>query len=127
MQEYNGILHPLSYVSKTLTETQRNYSTTKREAMALVFALEQFRCLILHFSVQVYTDHLPLKGVITKPTKDDCLTRWALLIQEYGIKLHYLPGKENLFADALSRLVDVTDGCELLAEEFDEKLINRVQ
>jgi hypothetical protein len=96
MQEYDGILHPLAYVSKTLSETQRNYSTTKREAMALVFALEQFRYLILHFSVQVYTDHLPLKGVITKPTKVECLTRWSLLIQEYAIDLHYLPGKENL-------------------------------
>jgi hypothetical protein len=80
MQEHKGMLHPLVYVSKTISDTQRKYSATKLEAMALLFALEQFRCLILHFSVHVYTDHLPLKGIISKPTKDACLTRWALLI-----------------------------------------------
>lgn len=126
MQEHEGTLHPLSYVSKTISQAQKNYSTTKLEAMALVFALEQFRCIILQFPVHVYTDHMPLVGIVRKPTKDACLTRWSLLIQEYEINLHYLPGKDNLFADALSRLSDVKDGCERIEDEFDNKLIDRL-
>ena len=104
MQEKDGILHPLAYVSKTLNQAQRNYSTTKKEALSLVFALEQFRHIILMFPITVWTDHKPLLGALTKPTKDDCLSRWALLIQEYAINLRYLEGKANIFADTLSRL-----------------------
>lgn len=125
MQESRGILHPLEYISRSINEAQKSYATTKLEALALVWALEQFRTIILHFPVHVYTDHLPLKGIVKKPTKDACLTRWALLIQEYDINLHYLPGKENLFADALSRLAPIEEGCNKIEEEFQEKLLER--
>lgn len=125
MQEHQGILHPIEYISKSLNEAQRAYSATKLETLALVWALEQFRTIILQFPVNVYSDHLPLHGVVNKPTKDKCLTRWALLIQEYDINLYYLPGKENIFADALSRLSQVREGCEEIEETFDRKLINK--
>ena len=126
LQNHEGTLHPLAYVSRCLSEAQRNYSTTKRECLALVFALEQFRHLILYYEVNVYTDHQPLIGIIAKPTRDPCMNRWALLVQEYEIKLHYLPGKQNIFSDALSRLVDVTNNCESLPDELDEKLISKI-
>ena len=44
-------LHPIAYIARSLSETQRNYSTTKRELLALVYALEQFRNLILNYKV----------------------------------------------------------------------------
>ena len=104
MQEKNGLLHPVAYVSKTLNAAQRKYTATKREALALVFALEQFRHIILMFPIKVYTDHQALLGALTKPTKDECIQRWAMLIQESAIDLRYLEGKKNIFADTLSRL-----------------------
>ena len=104
MQEHDGLLHPVSCMSKTLNTAQRNYSTTKKEALALIFALEQCRHLILNYQVICYTDHKPLLGVLAKPSKDACLQRWALLAQEYDLTLRYLEGKNNIFADALSRL-----------------------
>ena len=123
-QEKNGVLHPISYVSRTLTEAQRNYSVTKKEALSLVFALEQFRHIILHFKVNVYTDHKPLLGVISKPTKDDCLHRWSLLIQEYDVQLHYIEGRDNLIADVLSRLPDKQQ-CTDASSKFDDELNKR--
>ena len=112
MQENNeGTLLPIAYHSHILSDTQRKYSTTKRELLALVNSLEKFRYLILHYPVEVFTDHLPLIGLLSRTTKDACLTRWALLVQEYNIRIHYLPGKENIFADPLSRLVDIKAKC----------------
>ena len=63
MQVHNKKLHPISYVSKGLSETQQNYSTTKREALGLVYALEQFRQIIMCYKVHMYTDHEPLIGI----------------------------------------------------------------
>ena len=125
MQEYDGLLHPIAYVSKTLNTAQQNYSTTKKEALALTYALEQFRHIILMFEVHVYTDHKPLLGALQKPTKDECLTRWSLLVQEYAIKLHYLEGKKNIFADTLSRLPDINNNSKNLTEQLSNKLIER--
>ena len=55
-------------------------------------------------------------GILKRNTKDACLMQWCLLVQEYKINLHYLPGKENIFSDALSRLVDINDNCATLPD-----------
>ena len=108
MQEKNGLLHPLAYVSKTLNASQRRYSATKKEALALVFALTYFRHIILLYKITVLTDHKPLLGALEKPTKDEFLQRWALLVQDYNIRLEYIEGRRNIFADTLSRLPEPT-------------------
>ena len=35
----------INYASKTLNEAQRNYTTTEKELLAVVFALDKFWCL----------------------------------------------------------------------------------
>ena len=119
------MLHPVMYVSKTLNDAQRNYSATKKEALALVFALEQFRHIILSYPVQVYTDHKPLLGALKHTTKDSCLKSWSLLVQEYAVNIHYIKGKQNLFADALSRLPDIHNSAEDLDDQLHNELIER--
>ena len=126
MQEHNNIMHPIQFVSKALNSAQRNYSTTKREALALCFAVEAFRNIILDYKIEVFTDHLPLLGVMKKLTRDASINRWMTLIQEYNITLKYLPGKKNIFADYLSRLSDIRNACEDVTEELDKKLIERI-
>ena len=121
MQENKGVLHPVAYVSKSLNEAQRRYPATKKEALALVFALEQFRQMILLYPITVYTDHKPLLGVLKNPTKDECLLRWATLIQEYNIQLKYIEGKNNIFADTLSRLPEPTTVD--LEQKLQDKLV----
>ena len=123
MQENKGVLHPVAYVSKSLNEAQRRYPATKKEALALVFALEQFRQTILMYPITVYTDHKPLLGVLKNPTKDECLVRWATLIQEYNIELKYIEGKNNIFADALSRLPE--PATLDLEQELQNKLVDK--
>ena len=126
MQCHDGILHPLSYASRSLNPAQRNYSTTKKEALALTFTLENYRDLVLHYKVQVYTDHAPLLAIMKKRTKDACITRWTLLIQEYGVNLNYLPGKRNIFSDAASRLIKVQQNCEDVTKELEDKLVSKI-
>ena len=42
-QRRDKILHPIYYASKALNETQKNYTVTEQELLAVVFAFEKFR------------------------------------------------------------------------------------
>ena len=121
-----GLLRPLAFSSQCLSGPQRKYSTTKKEFLAVLVALEKFRNIVLNYEVTVYTDHRPLLGLMKRVTKDPCPTRWALLIQEYKVQMYYLPGKDNILADALSRLSDLENVRESLQQELDDALLDRI-
>ena len=54
------------YASRTLDAAQANYTTTKKELLAIVFALEKFRSYLLGIRIIVYTDHAALKYLLKK-------------------------------------------------------------
>lgn len=99
-----GVEHPVAYVSRTLNKAERNYSTTEREALAIIYALKQFRCYV-HGSLNtvVLTDHHSLRFLQTSNNLAGRLARWATQLQEYDLKIEYKPGSMNGDADALSR------------------------
>jgi len=125
MQEINEVLHPVSYFSKTLNKSQRNWSTTKRETFSLAASLEHFRYMVLAFDIYCYTDHRPLVSIVKQGTKDETLNRWMLGISEYAVKMRYVEGKKNIFSDALSRLPDPHDSATSLTEELENRLDER--
>ncbi|GJU07490.1 reverse transcriptase domain-containing protein [Tanacetum coccineum] len=95
---------PIHYASKTMTEAESHYTTTEKEMLAVVYALENFRSyLILNKSI-VYTDHSALKYLFAKKDSKARLLRWVLLLQEFKFKVIDTKGAENLAADHLSRL-----------------------
>ena len=57
---------------------QANYTTTKKELLAIVFALEKFRSYLLGTRVIVYTDHTTLKYLLKKAESKLRLIRWML-------------------------------------------------
>ena len=54
------------YVSKTLAKAQMNYTTTKKELLEVVYALEKFRPYILGSKIIIYIDHAALKYLFSK-------------------------------------------------------------
>ena len=54
------------YASKTLNEVQRNYTTTEKELLAVVFALDKFRAYLMGSFIVVFTYHFALKYLLTK-------------------------------------------------------------
>nr|GEW62288.1 reverse transcriptase domain-containing protein [Tanacetum cinerariifolium] len=94
---------PIHYASKTITEAELNYTTTKKEMLAVVYAFEKFRsCLIKNKSI-VYTNHFALKYLFHKKDSKARLLRWVLLLQEFTFKVIDTKGAENLATDHLSR------------------------
>ncbi|RVX17150.1 Retrovirus-related Pol polyprotein from transposon 17.6 [Vitis vinifera] len=51
---------------QTLNEAQRNYTTTEKELLAVVFALDKFRAYLVGSFIIVFTDHSALKYLLTK-------------------------------------------------------------
>lgn len=95
--------HPIEYASRLLTPPERNYSTTEREALAVVWALKKFRAYIEGAQITVASDHQPLKWLLSLKSPTGRLARWALEIQSFNPKVQYVPGKANVVADMLSR------------------------
>ena len=60
-QRTKKIFTAIYYASKTLNETQENYSTTEKEMLAMVFTCEKFRPCILGSHVVIHTDHAAIK------------------------------------------------------------------
>ena len=102
-REY-GKPYVIYYVRKTLNEVQRNYTTTEKELLAVVFALDKFRAYLVEYFIVVFTDHSALKYLLTKQDAKARLIRWILLLQEFNLQIKDKKGVENVVADHLSRL-----------------------
>ncbi|GFT27069.1 retrovirus-related Pol polyprotein from transposon 297 [Trichonephila clavipes] len=94
--------HPVEFSSRLLNPAERNYSTTEREALAVVWALNKFRGYIDGASINVASDHQPLRWLM-KLKSTGRLARWALQLQSFNLNMEYIPGKSNVVADMLSR------------------------
>ncbi|XP_063941295.1 uncharacterized protein LOC135149498 [Daucus carota subsp. sativus] len=117
--------HVIYYASKTLNDAQLNYSTTEKELLAVVFALEKFRSYLIGSKIIVYTDHAALKYLFSKKDSKARLIRWILLLQEFDLEIRDKKGCENVVADHLSRLVVESTNDLPLSESFpDEHLLS---
>ena len=98
-----GVERVIQYISHQLNPIQRRYATIEKEAYALVYALNKLRPYLLGSEFVAYTDHKPLKSLFTKEMNNTKIQRWAVLLAEYGAKIEYRQGKNNIRADMLSR------------------------
>jgi len=114
------------YASKVLNETQSNYTTTEKELLVIVYALEKFQSYLIGSKLIVFSDHAAIKYLLNKADSKPRLIRWILLLQEFDLKIKDKKGCENNVADHLSRLANdevTTLEPEVLAEFCDEKLL----
>ncbi|CAN6712720.1 unnamed protein product [Malus baccata var. baccata] len=116
--------HVIYYASRTLNDAQLNYSTTEKELLAVVFALDKFRSYLLGTKVIIYTDHAALKYLLTKKEAKPRLIRWMLLLQEFDLEIRDKKGSENVVADHLSRLMHEEDVVPIPETFPDEQLMS---
>ena len=104
-QKIDGKRYVIFYASKTLNQAQRNYDTTEKEMLEVVYSFEKFRQYLLGSRVIVYTDHAAIKYLTAKKESKPRLIRWVLLLQEFDWEVEDKKGVENKVADHLSRII----------------------
>ncbi|KAK8544920.1 hypothetical protein V6N13_123228 [Hibiscus sabdariffa] len=103
-QRKGEVFHHIYYANKTLNDAQVNYTTTEKELLAVIFALDKFRSYLIGAKVTVYIDHSAIKYLLLKKDAKPRLVRWILLLQEFDVEIIDRKGIENQVADHLSRL-----------------------
>jgi hypothetical protein len=112
-QLHNGREWPISFVSPMLNAAARNYSTTQKEMLAVVFGTQIHRCFLYGRKFKNVTDHAALKWLITVKNHECVrLTRWVLKLSEYDFEIEHKAGKKHVNTDSLSRHIAsvATDG-----------------
>jgi hypothetical protein len=91
-------------VSRALSSSERNYSATKKELTAVVFALRKLRFYLAGRRFHLFTDHKALTFMFEQRRLNDMLERWLDELLEFDFTISHLPGVENVLPDLLSRL-----------------------
>lgn len=100
-----GRERPIAYAKRVLNNAERNYSTIEREFLGLVWAVTQYKTYLYGRKFTIMTNHRLLIFLDNLTIESSRLTKLRLKLIDYNFEIKYKAGKENLAADALSRLL----------------------
>ncbi|CDF38384.1 unnamed protein product [Chondrus crispus] len=95
---------PIRLFSRTLAAAERNYSVSKKECLAVIWAVQTLRPYPYGEHFIVHTDHASLRWLMNVKDPSGRLIPWRLRLSEFDFEIKYKRGKANSQADALSRL-----------------------
>lgn len=99
----------ICYLSRSLTKNERKFTTTEKECLAVLFAIEKLRPYIEGTKFTVITDHYSLKWLNSIKDPVGRIARWAVRLQQYDFEIIHRKGKDNVVPDTLSRSVPAID------------------
>lgn len=119
----------ISFLSRSLTKSERKYSTTERELISVIWAVEKLRHYLEGTRFTIVTDHHSLLWLDRLRDPTGRLARWALRLQAFDYTVVHRKGKHNVVPDFLSRSVpmdistlDFGDG----VDAWYQKMLQRV-
>jgi len=113
----------VAFISKSLSNTERNYEIHNKEILAVVRYLEVWRHFLEETMIKfkIWTDHKNLKYFIKVQKLNKRQARWALYLSRFNFTLKYIPGSKMEKADSLSKRLD--QEVEIEKDNEDEKLV----
>ncbi|CAB0042942.1 unnamed protein product [Trichogramma brassicae] len=125
-QEHEDGEHPIVYISRVLNKAEKNYSTTERECLAVVWAIKKFRPYLEGYTFTVVTDHSALKSLQTAREPAGRLARWALELQNWTFTIEHRKGTHMKVPDFLSRMPTQDDEVAAFENVKDQWYIDRL-
>ncbi|GFX59111.1 retrovirus-related Pol polyprotein from transposon 17.6 [Trichonephila clavipes] len=103
----------VSFVSCSLTNSEKNYAQIEKELLAIVFffSFEKYHNFVYGRKVVVQSDHKPLMANVKKPMHkiSSRVQRMILKLLKYDFEINYVPGNQMFLADTLSRAFPVSE------------------
>ena len=99
---------PVYYASRKLSTAERNYSTTEREALGMIYSVNKFRPYLLGKKfTSFHVDHSALLYLVSKQELTGKLARWTLLLEEFEFDILHWLGVQHAIADYLTTCLDL--------------------
>lgn len=106
-QVWEGVAHPVAFVSRQLTPTETRWPTHDKEMLAVVHACKHWRHYLHGRKVVVRSDHYTLQHFFRQPHLTARQTRWQIMLADFDLEIRHISGAANVVADALSRRPDL--------------------
>ena len=116
---------PVAFISKSLSDTERNYEIHDKEMLVAVRCLEAWRHFLEGMTIkfEIWTDHKNLEYFMKVQKLNRRQARWALYLSRFDFVLKHIPGAKMEKADSLSRRLDWEIGVE--RDNKDEMLVKK--
>jgi transposase InsO family protein len=113
-----GVLHPVSFFSRKLSDRERGWAIFDLELLAIVESFEQWRAWLMGTKepVRVYSDHSNLQHFTTSKHLTPKQARWASFLDGFNFVIHHISGKINP-ANAPSRRPDLVEEGPLIPSQ----------
>lgn len=106
----NGDTGVIAFISRSLHGPELNYTTTEKELLAIIYALQKCRVYLLGNKVTIRTDHKALTFLKHCHFVNDRMLRWQLFLQQFNVTIEHIKGSNNKVADILSRYPPRSEG-----------------
>ena len=123
MKGSDELWRPVTFISKSLSDTERNYEIHDKEMLVVVKYLEAWRHFLegVMMKFEIWTDHKNLEYFMKMQKLNRRQARWALYLSRFNFILKHIPGSKMGKADSLSRRPDWEVGVE--RDNEDETLV----
>ena len=118
VQEQNGEERVICYASRSLTDEEKRYSQTEKEALGIVWACERLHMYLYGTDFEILTDHKPLQFIYSKRSQPSArVNRWVLRLRDYVIET--VKPRRKLYADEkrCARESDMKEGDTVLLRQ----------
>jgi hypothetical protein len=104
-QNVEGKEQVICYLSRALLPAEQRYSTTEKECLSVIYAIERLRCYLEGTRFTVVTDHYSLFWLNNLKDPLGRIGRWVMRLQAFDFDIVHRKGKDNVVPDCLSRAV----------------------
>ena len=108
MKYSNELWRPVTFISKFLSNTRRNYKIYNKEILIVVRCLEVWRYFLEGTTIkfEIWTDYKNLEYFIKVQKLNRKQVRWILYLSRFNFMLKYVPGSKMKKVDSLSKRLD---------------------
>jgi len=104
LQDENGELHPVMYVSRKLLPRETRYPISQKEALAIVYCIDKFYKFVYGSHFVLKTDCEALSILNGKLSSNARIARWQLYLQSFNFTVKVVKGVDNGLADYCTRM-----------------------